>query len=97
MATPGFASDINDLIMPKKNNFESALKRLEEIVQKLEGGDLSLDESLKLFEEGIELSRLCTKKLTEAEARVEKLIKLGEKEFKTEPLEVEEREEEEKE
>jgi exodeoxyribonuclease VII small subunit len=83
--------------MPKKNNFESALKRLEEIVQKLEGGDLSLDESLKLFEEGIELSRLCTKKLTEAEARVEKLIKLGEKEFKTEPLEVEEREEEEKE
>lgn len=63
----------------------------------MEGGDLSLDESLKLFEEGIELSRLCTKKLTEAEARVEKLIKLGEKEFKTEPLDVEEGEEEEKE
>jgi len=83
--------------MAKKDNFENALKRLEEIVQKLEGGDLSLDESLKLFEEGIELSRLCTKKLTEAEARVEKLIKLGEKEFKTEPLDVEEGEEEEKE
>jgi len=83
--------------MAKKSNFENALKRLEEVVQKLEGGDLSLDESLKLFEEGIELSRLCTKKLTEAEARVERLIKLGEKEFKTEPLEVEEREEEEKE
>jgi exodeoxyribonuclease VII small subunit len=83
--------------MAKKDNFENALKRLDEIVQKLEGGDLSLDESLKLFEEGIELSRLCTKKLTEAEARVEKLIKLGEKEFKTEPLEVEEGEEEEKE
>jgi len=83
--------------MAKKDNFENALKRLEEIVQKLEGGDLSLDESLKLFEEGIELSRLCTKKLTEAEARVEKLIKLGEKEFKTEPLDVEEGEVEEKE
>lgn len=81
--------------MPKKNNFESALKRLEEIVQRLEAGDLSLDESLKLFEEGIELSRLCTKKLSEAEAKVEKLVKLGEKEFKAEPLEMEGKEEEE--
>lgn len=83
--------------MKKKNNFEIALKRLEEIVQKLESGDLSLDESLRLFEEGIELSRLCTKKLSEAEAKVEKLIKLGEKEFKTEPLEVEGEEGEEEE
>ncbi|HEX9912500.1 MAG TPA: exodeoxyribonuclease VII small subunit, partial [candidate division Zixibacteria bacterium] len=55
----------------------------------------SLDESLKLFEEGIELSRLCTKKLSEAESKVEKLIKSGEKKFKTEPLEAEEKEEEE--
>jgi exodeoxyribonuclease VII small subunit len=83
--------------MPKKNSFENTLKRLEEIVQRLESGDLSLDESLKLFEEGIELSRLCTKKLSEAEAKVEKLIKLGEKEFKTKPLEVGEKEEEEEE
>jgi exodeoxyribonuclease VII small subunit len=81
--------------MPKKNSFENTLKRLEEIVQRLESGDLSLDESLKLFEEGIELSRLCTKKLSEAETKVERLIKSGEKEFKTEPLEVEEKEEEE--
>jgi len=81
--------------MPKKNNFENALKRLEEIIQRLEGGELSLDESLKLFEEGIELSRLCTKKLSEAESKVEKLIKSGEKEFKTEPLEAEKKEEEE--
>ena len=81
--------------MPKKNNFENALKRLEEIIQRLEGGELSLDESLKLFEEGIELSRLCTKKLSEAESKVEKLIKSGEKKFKTEPLEAEEKEEEE--
>jgi exodeoxyribonuclease VII small subunit len=82
--------------MLKKNNFENALKRLEEIVQRLEGGELSLDESLKLFEEGIELSRVCTKKLSEAESKVEKLVKLGEKEFKTESLEMEEGEEEEK-
>jgi len=69
------------------------LKRLEEIVQRLEAGELSLNESLKLFEEGIELSRLCTKKLSQAEAKVEKLIKSGEKEFKTEHLEVEKEEE----
>ncbi|MDH4222626.1 MAG: exodeoxyribonuclease VII small subunit [candidate division Zixibacteria bacterium] len=79
--------------MTKKIIFESALKRLEEIVQKLEGGDLSLDESLKLFEEGIELSRFCTKKLSEAQAGVEKLIRSGEKEFKTTPLVLEEKEE----
>ncbi len=81
-------------IMPKKDNFESALKRLEEIVQRLEAGELSLDESLKLFEEGIELSRQCAKKLSEAEAKVEKLVKLGEKEFKTETLDTEEEEDE---
>ncbi len=81
--------------MPKKNNFENALKRLEEIIQRLEGGELSLDESLKLFEEGIELSRLCTKKLSETESKVEKLIKSGEKEFKMEPLDMEDKKEEE--
>jgi exodeoxyribonuclease VII small subunit len=81
--------------MQKKHNFENALKRLEEIIQKLESGELSLDESLKLFEEGIELSRLCTKKLSETESKVEKLIKSGEKEFKTEPLDMEDKEEEE--
>jgi exodeoxyribonuclease VII small subunit len=78
--------------MSEKENFESALKRLEEIVQKLEEGNLSLDDSLKLFEEGIQLSRFCTKKLSEAEKKVEKLIKIGE-EFKLEPLDIEEDEE----
>lgn len=78
--------------MNKEENFESALKRLEEIVQKLEEGNLSLDDSLKLFEEGIQLSRFCTKKLSEAEKKVEKLIKIGE-EFKLEPLDIEEDEE----
>lgn len=77
--------------MGKEKSFEQALKRLEEIVQKLEGGDLSLDESLSLFEEGINLSRFCTKKLAQAEKKVEKLLKLGE-EFKLEPLDLEEEE-----
>ena len=72
-----------------EEHFESALKRLEEIVQKLEEGNLSLDDSLKLFEEGIQLSRFCTKKLSEAEKKVEKLTKIGE-EFKLEPLDIEE-------
>ncbi|MCK4797078.1 MAG: exodeoxyribonuclease VII small subunit [Spirochaetes bacterium] len=52
-------------------NFEHSLLRLEEITQKLESGELSLDESLKIFEEGIKLSRLCEKKLTEAEQKLD--------------------------
>lgn len=52
-------------------DFESALKALEEIVLKLEGGDLPLDEALRLFEEGVRLSRFCNSKLEEAERKVE--------------------------
>lgn len=55
--------------------FEPALKRLEEIVQKLEKGELSLEESLRLYETGIRLSRLCHAKLEEAEGRIEMLVK----------------------
>jgi exodeoxyribonuclease VII small subunit len=55
--------------------FEEALARLEEIVKKMEDGDLTLEESLDAFEEGIKLSRFCTKKLDEAERRVEILLK----------------------
>jgi len=56
-------------------DFETALKRLEEIVKKLEGGELSLDSALELFEEGIKLSRFCHTKLEQAERRVEILMK----------------------
>lgn len=56
-------------------DFETALKRLEEIVRKLESGDLSLDSTLELFEEGIRLSRFCNNKLGQAERRVEILLK----------------------
>jgi len=55
--------------------FEPALKKLEEIVQKLEKGELSLEESLRLYETGIRLSRLCHAKLEEAEGRIELLVK----------------------
>ena len=58
-----------------KDKFEESLGRLEEIVRKMEAGDMSLEESLKAFEEGIKLARLCTKKLDEAERRVEILLK----------------------
>lgn len=56
-------------------NFESSLKRLEQIVGKLEAGEMNLDEALKLFEEGIKLSQQCQKQLEEAENKVEILVK----------------------
>ncbi len=51
--------------------FEAAMARLEEIVHALEAGNLSLDESLRAFEEGTGLLRLCTRRLEEAEQRIE--------------------------
>jgi len=60
--------------MEQDITFEEALERLEGIVSTLEAGQLSLDESLKKFEEGIRLSRLCNDKLQKAHQRVEKLV-----------------------
>ncbi len=59
----------------KMKDFESNLKQLEEIVSKLEGGELTLEQALALFEEGIKVSRFCNAKLEEAERKVEMLIK----------------------
>ena len=56
-------------------SFEDALKQLEEIVQKLEQGELALEKSLELYEKGVQLSRLCHAKLEEAEGKIEMLIK----------------------
>jgi exodeoxyribonuclease VII small subunit len=64
--------------------FEDALSRLESIVEELESGELSLEESLAAFEEGIRLSRICSKQLDEAERKVEILIKGDDGELKTE-------------
>lgn len=58
--------------MPK---FEECLDRLEKIVAELEKGDISLDEALKLFDEGMKLSGSCRKELEEAEGKVEILLK----------------------
>lgn len=58
-------------------DFEKKLNRLEEIVQKMEKGDLALDESLKLFEEGVKLSRECHQRLNEAESKVKLLVSVG--------------------
>jgi len=57
-----------------EKKFEAALEKLEEIVAELEKGDQPLEHSLKLFEEGIKLSRICNKRLEEAERRVEILL-----------------------
>jgi exodeoxyribonuclease VII small subunit len=70
-----------------KERFEDALDKLEKIVSKLEGGEISLEESLKLFEEGIKLSRFCSQKLEEAEKKVETLLRDKEGQWKTEPFE----------
>ena len=66
------------------NNFESALADLEEIVNKMENGDLTLEESLQAFEQGIKLTKDCQKTLKTAEQKVNKLIPKDEK-FALEP------------
>jgi len=58
----------------KGNDFEKAFQQLEKIVQRLESEELSLDDSLKLFEEGIGLSRFCHKKLEEVEKKIETIL-----------------------
>lgn len=57
----------------KKEAFETALSRLEQIVLALEKGDLSLEDSLRLYEEGIARARLCQTRLEEAESKIEVL------------------------
>ena len=54
--------------------FEKKLNRLEDIVQKMEEGDLSLDDSLKFFEEGVKISRQCHEQLNKAEQKVQQLL-----------------------
>ncbi|MFH1673102.1 MAG: exodeoxyribonuclease VII small subunit [Pseudomonadota bacterium] len=63
-----------------KQKFETSMKRLEDIVKELETGELSLEDSLKKFEEGIKLSRFCSNKLDEIEKKVSILVQSEEKE-----------------
>lgn len=75
---------------PKEDHlpFEKGLEDLESIVKKLESADLPLEESLALFEQGVELSEACRARLEEAETRIEILLKKGRK-IEAEPFELE--------
>jgi len=77
----------------KDLNFEKALKDLEETVEKLEQGDLSLDESLKLFEKGVKLAKFLRKELEKAEKKVEILLKDEEGNVSAEPFDMDENDE----
>tara|TARA_B100000929_G_C15149870_1_gene297771 strand:+ start:292 stop:513 length:222 start_codon:yes stop_codon:yes gene_type:complete len=57
----------------KNNNFESNLKKLELIVDKLESGEIGLEESVKLYEEGMKIKKICDKKLQDIEMQIKKI------------------------
>lgn len=80
--------------MSEKENseltFEAGLERLEEIVRELEQGDLPLERTLQLFEEGMKLSGTCRRQLEEAETKVELLLKKGDGKVVAEPFHLDE-------
>lgn len=67
----------------KEMEFEAALKKLETIVENLETGDLTLEAALKQYEEGVRLADICSKRLSEAEKKVEVLMRTSGGKFKT--------------
>ena len=66
--------------------FEEALEKLEEIVRRMEDGELSLEKALESFEEGVQLARYCQTKLDEAQKRVELLLKNDKGKIETQPF-----------
>ena len=72
------ATHADSAVAAETPSFEVAIKRLTEIVQVLERGELPLEESLRLFEEGVKLSRVSQQKLDTAEKRVEQLLAVDE-------------------
>ncbi len=72
--------------MKKKMSFEEAMNRLEEIARALDTGDLPLEESIKMFEEGMQLIEFCQARLEEAEKKVQKLSRSDDGSFQTSPL-----------
>jgi len=78
---------------PRSNEFEKAFHELEQIVRRLEGEELPLDESLRLFEEGIRLSRFCHQRLEEVEKKIELILADAKGQPRTEPFDLEEEEE----
>ncbi len=85
MMTDGGKKQQNDKAQP--GSFESNLKKLEELVQRLEEGNLALDESLRLYEEGIEAFRRCQKMLEEADLKIRKLVQTVEGDLKEQSFE----------
>lgn len=71
----------------KDKKFEEALEELEKVVERLESGELSLEDSLAAFEEGVKLVRYCNQKLTEVEKKIELLVKDKEGKLQLKPLE----------
>lgn len=69
-------------------SFEESLKKLEEIVEELEKGELNLDDALKLYEEGMHFSDKCLEKLNETKKKVEKLTRDGDEKYHTEPFSI---------
>ena len=91
------ASDSGDVLVAcynrvvaarRGNDFEKAFKELETIVQRLEAEELPLDESLRLFEQGISLSRFCHQRLEEVEKKIELILADAKGEPRTEPFEI---------
>ena len=76
-----------------EKKFEEAMKRLEDIVKNLESGDLSLEESLGIFEEGMKLVSFCSQKLEEAERKVTMLVKESNGKYTHQPFEIKEKDE----
>ncbi len=74
-----------------EKKFEEAMKRLEDIVQSLESGDLALEDSLGIFEEGMKLVGFCSKKLEEVEQKVTLLVKESNGQYTQQSLEMEEK------
>lgn len=74
-------------------NFEDAMKRMEEIVSSLERGDTPLEESIRLFEEGMTISKFCSEKLKTAEGTIQKLIESASGAISLEPLTLNSKEE----
>jgi len=76
-----------------QKKFEEAMERLEEIVRDLEEGGLPLEESLKAFEEGMNLVKFCSEKLEEVEQKITMLVKDSDGKYRHQPFEIEEKEE----
>jgi exodeoxyribonuclease VII small subunit len=78
--------------MMAEDKFEDAMKRLEDIVEDLEGGELPLEDSLKVFEEGMKLLSFCSDKLDEVEKRVAILVKESDGKYTKKPFDETEQE-----